>query len=127
MIFINIIYSNLLSIQPYAYYCLHCDQKIANFSDVFPMTKDGVQASYCNINGFIHETITVGTIQEDSLVIEDQASTKFSWFPGYSWRICYCSHCSRHKGWKFTAVKNKLRPETFYGLSRNSVNISKMD
>lgn len=102
-----------------------CDHEIANFRDVFPMTKDGVQASYCNKNGFIHETVTVHSVDEESLVIEEHASTKFSWFPGYSWRIAYCNHCSRHKGWKFTAVRKDLKPDSFYGLSRNSVILRK--
>lgn len=85
------------------------------------MTKDGLQARYCNKNGFIHETVTVSCVDTESLVIEDHASTQYSWFPGYSWRIAYCNICSRHKGWKFTAVRKDLKPEFFYGLSRNGV------
>lgn len=100
---------------------MNCDQIIANFRDAFPMTKDGLQASYCNKNGFIHETVTVSCVEPESLVIEDHASTRYSWFPGYSWRIAYCNICSRHKGWKFTAVRKDLKPEFFYGLSRNGV------
>lgn len=128
----NFVESRMLLIEknlnlPYKYCCLTCGFQIANFRDVFPMTKDGVQASYCNKNGFIHETVTVSCVDEDSLAIEERASTKFSWFPGYSWRIAYCQHCSRHKGWKFTAVRKDLKPDFFFGLSRTGVVLRKVD
>lgn len=113
------------SIQPYKYCCMACNKEIANSQDVITMTKDGVEASYCNQNGFVHGTVTVSSIDEESLFIEEQASTKFSWFPGYSWRIAYCNQCGRHKGWKFKAVKRDLQPDSFYGLSRNSVILRK--
>lgn len=75
--------------EPYAYLCRTCRQKIANFKDVIPMTKDGIQAAYCNKNGFIHETVTVSSIEEDTLAIEDQASTRQSWFPGECWIVIH--------------------------------------
>ena len=31
------------------------------------------------------------------------ATDEFSWFVGYSWRICYCSMCLTHLGWIFSS------------------------
>jgi hypothetical protein len=29
------------------------------------------------------------------------ATTEFTWFPGYAWRIVLCAHCRAHLGWRF--------------------------
>jgi len=39
----------------------------------------------------------------------------------YAWTIVQCRHCSSHMGWRFTAVKKKLKPESFWGLCRSSL------
>ena len=39
----------------------------------------------------------------------------------YAWTIAQCRHCHHHMGWKFTAVKNGLKPEKFWGLTRSSL------
>ena len=31
------------------------------------------------------------------------ATDEFSWFAGYSWRICFCSMCLTHLGWLFSS------------------------
>ncbi|XP_033640686.1 protein cereblon-like [Asterias rubens] len=52
-----------------------------------------------------------------------QVYSQDSWFPSYSWRIVYCSHCKTHLGWSFEpndyegGVKDS--EETFYGLILN--------
>jgi len=30
-----------------------------------------------------------------------EATTEYSWFSGYAWRIVYCAHCQLHLGWQF--------------------------
>jgi hypothetical protein len=30
-----------------------------------------------------------------------EATTEYSWFKGYAWRIAYCAHCHVHLGWRF--------------------------
>ena len=31
------------------------------------------------------------------------ASNEFTWFAGYSWRVCYCTMCLTHLGWIFSS------------------------
>ena len=39
----------------------------------------------------------------------------------YQWTIMICRRCGRHKGWCFESTKKHLRPEKFYGLSRQAL------
>ncbi|GAB0100490.1 Protein cereblon [Sergentomyia squamirostris] len=106
---------------PYYYHCAECNHKVAKFSDVFAMSKDGVQASYCNPGGYIHDTVTLYHVEEDALAVERRKSTEFSWFPGYAWKISICSQCRWHLGWQFVAEKKNLMPQSFYGLSQRNI------
>lgn len=38
---------------------------------------------------------------------------EFTWFDGYSWRICVCEQCQNHLGWHYQNVHG---PGSFYGL-----------
>ena len=40
------------------------------------------------------------------------ASDEFTWFAGYSWRVCYCAMCLTHLGWKFSSKGG----DNFHGL-----------
>ena len=40
------------------------------------------------------------------------ASDDFSWFAGYSWRVCFCSMCLTHLGWIFSQKEGDI----FHGL-----------
>ena len=40
------------------------------------------------------------------------ASDEFTWFAGYSWRICYCAMCLTHLGWIFSSTSG----DVFHGL-----------
>lgn len=88
------------------------------------MAKGNVNANYCNPAGYIHETLTVHKIVDDSARIVERPSTEFSWFPGYLWQIAVCKKCSSHIGWKFIAGTKYLRPKTFFGLSCKSLVVS---
>ena len=103
--------------------CKRCKNKIAIYNDIFAMSKDAVNANYCNPAGYVHETLTVNkTFEASAVELVDRPSTDFSWFPGYAWQIAICSKCFTHVGWKFIAVNNRnLRPRTFFGLSCKSL------
>ena len=40
------------------------------------------------------------------------ASNEFTWFAGYSWRVCYCVMCLTHLGWIFSSQGGDF----FHGL-----------
>ena len=40
------------------------------------------------------------------------ATDEFTWFAGYSWRVCFCSMCLTHLGWLFVAQSG----DGFHGL-----------
>ncbi|EAT43509.1 AAEL005067-PA [Aedes aegypti] len=103
--------------------CKRCDNEIGSFNDIFAMNKQGVQTSYCNPSGYVHDTLTIYKTKENSTFTVDRPSTEYSWFPGYSWQITLCSNCRQHLGWKFVATKNNYLPKSFYGLSGNSIKV----
>jgi hypothetical protein len=41
-----------------------------------------------------------------------QASSEFTWFSGYVWRIAVCANCHTHLGWRFSAADGHF----FHGL-----------
>ncbi|KAJ9591440.1 hypothetical protein L9F63_002046 [Diploptera punctata] len=69
------------------------------------------------------------------VVVVDKAScigiaewhSEHSWYPGYAWKHCLCSHCGHHLGWIFepigTAVEERKTPSGggFYALILDNV------
>lgn len=63
--------------------CTSCDSRIGKQSNIFPMSKEGPQNTFCNSGGFIHDTVTL--YQAENLKLNpDPPSTHYSWFPGYN-------------------------------------------
>jgi hypothetical protein len=40
-----------------------------------------------------------------------EATTEYTWFPGYAWRIALCANCHTHLGWRFQSQE-----DYFHGL-----------
>ncbi|ELT95677.1 hypothetical protein CAPTEDRAFT_173167 [Capitella teleta] len=99
--------------------CKNCALRIAEKKDVFCMADEGPIGAYVNPGGHVHETLTLYKAQ--GLTLIGRPSTENSWFPGYAWTILQCRNCMQHMGWKFNAVKGKLKPEKFWGLCRSSL------
>ncbi|XP_060876667.1 protein cereblon-like [Metopolophium dirhodum] len=100
-----------------------CSAPVCNMSNVFPMSPEGPQGTYCNSWGIIHEMITVTELDDDIDVISvGSPSTECCWFPGYKWTIILCSNCQSHLGWSYLADENlTLTPREFYGLSLRAI------
>lgn len=107
-----------------AFCCRKCDRKLANYVDMFAMSKQGVSSSYCNPSGFVHETLTVYRVIPKTIRTTSKPSTDFSWFPGYSWQISVCNACNNHIGWKFVTTKRGYKPKKFYGLCGKTIRVS---
>ncbi|XP_076242249.1 E3 ubiquitin ligase component cereblon [Calliopsis andreniformis] len=100
--------------------CSDCDSFIGEQSDMFPMSKEGPQGTYCNRVGIIHDTVTLYRAYGLKLSSEPP-STEYTWFPGYAWVIAACKNCHAHMGWEFRAVQRNLKPKVFWGLARKSL------
>ncbi|KAL9692904.1 hypothetical protein quinque_012189 [Culex quinquefasciatus] len=103
--------------------CKKCDRRIANYVDMFAMSKQGVAGSYCNPSGFVHETLTVYRTIAKTTRTTTKGSKDFSWFPGYAWQIAVCNGCNSHVGWKFVATKRGYKPRKFYGLCGKAIRV----
>lgn len=61
--------------------CRYCNQAIADQQDVFSMSAEGMQATYCNVYGYVYETVTIHKAR--GMRLQNAApSTDYSWFPG---------------------------------------------
>jgi len=107
--------------------CKYCHLEIATVGDLFTVGgAEGTTGAYVNEGGIIHQTITIRTVT-DGVVCHGHPETRDSWFPGYSWTICYCQMCHAHLGWKFISVVKQQeqdqqnRPRTFWGMSNANV------
>ncbi|XP_012284303.1 protein cereblon [Orussus abietinus] len=106
--------------------CSHCNRFIGKRTDMFPMSKEGTQNTYCNPVGRIFDTVTLYTAE--GLNFDGYPpSTEFSWFPGYAWIVVNCQGCNIHMGWRFTAVEEDLKPAAFYGLVRKALCFKKLN
>lgn len=47
---------------------------------------------------------------------EGEATTAWSWFAGYAWRICACAGCGIHLGWRYEPATPRPEDPGFYGL-----------
>lgn len=87
----KVCYDGFLRFQMCYFICKRCESEIGSYNDIFAMSKQGIQTSYCNPSGYVHETLTIYKTKEHSTFTVDRPSTEFSWFPGYSWQITVCS------------------------------------
>ncbi|XP_053977543.1 protein cereblon [Hylaeus volcanicus] len=104
--------------------CCECNSYIGKRSNMFPMSKEGPQGTYCNPNGIILDTVTLYHAQGLKLS-RSPPTTEYTWFPGYAWTIASCNNCGIQLGWKFTAVEQHLKPRSFWGLTRKSLKSKK--
>ncbi len=65
--------------------------------------------SFVNPHGF---TFRIGCFADAAGCAErGEESNYWTWFPGFSWRISLCRHCSEHLGWSFRSADAR-----FFGL-----------
>ena len=80
--------------------CRQCRQAITR-----PVERISIQGShqhtFANPHGIVFE---IGCFNDViGCGYAGAATDDFSWFAGYSWRICFCSMCLTHLGWIFNS------------------------
>jgi hypothetical protein len=87
--------------------CRVCENTITDSSQLFCMRAATVQQVFPNPYGQMRVIMTAKHAQ--SVAVIGEATSDFTWFAGYSWRVVYCAECRSHLGWLFEA--NNGRPE----------------
>ena len=89
--------------------CRQCRQAITKPADRIVM-QGSHRHTFANPHGIVFEIGCFKSVRGCGYA--GNASDDFSWFAGYSWRVCFCNMCLTHLGWMFS-LKGL---DTFYGL-----------
>ncbi len=89
--------------------CRQCHQAITKPADRIVM-QGSHRHTFANPHGIVFEIGCFKNVQGCGYA--GVASDDFSWFAGYSWRVCFCILCLTHLGWMFS-LKGL---DSFYGL-----------
>ncbi|CAJ1934470.1 unnamed protein product [Cylindrotheca closterium] len=107
--------------------CARCDQSLSTVKFVFTVQgAEGTTSAYVNDHGYIHQITTLRLVDVQSVMLEGDPHTENSYFPGYSWTVCYCRSCLSLLGWMFRRVHHNIplskdRPNNFFGFQSSSV------
>jgi hypothetical protein len=93
--------------------CRACESMITDGKALFCMRASTVEQVFPNPFGQMRVIVTVRWAQ--SIALDGEATSDFTWFAGYSWRIAYCAQCRAHLGWIYEATADAT-PRSFYGL-----------
>ena len=89
--------------------CRQCRQAITRPAD--RMTLQGShQHTFANPHGAVFEIGCFSNAR--SCGYAGSPTDEFSWFAGYSWRVCFCTMCLTHLGWLFISGAGDM----FHGL-----------
>ena len=79
-------------------FCAACRHPITH-QDERIIVQGGHEHTFTNPQGM---TYHIGCFREAAgCAAAGEATTEFTWFKGYAWRIAYCAHCHVHLGWRF--------------------------
>ncbi|HEU5073744.1 MAG TPA: cereblon family protein, partial [Polyangiaceae bacterium] len=80
------------------YVCVACHARLAREDWVLDAARQGPLV-FANPHGRFFELLLVTHVS--GCWFERHATTEFTWFAGYTWRIGTCAQCSAHIGWHF--------------------------
>ena len=89
--------------------CRQCRQAITKPAERIAM-QGSHRHTFANPHGIVFEIGCFRSVKGCGYA--GVASDDFSWFAGYSWRVCFCTMCLTHLGWKFSPKGG----EHFHGL-----------
>lgn len=90
------------------YLCRSCNQQITRPSHQIRIQGEH-RHTFANPSGVVFDIGCFASAQGFSFM--GPASTEFSWFSGYSWRITICASCLNHIGWFFSSID-----DSFFGF-----------
>lgn len=95
------------------YSCIRCGSTVTSVRS--EMTVEGqFKHSFTNPHGYM---FTIGCFSDaPGCIAAGPGSEEFTWFPGFSWRICVCTSCGMHLGWQFSRETS-----VFFGLILNNL------
>ena len=89
--------------------CSRCHQAITKPAERIAM-QGSHRHTFANPHGIVFE---IGCFRNaKGCGYAGVASDDFSWFSGYSWRVCFCTMCLTHLGWMFSLKGGHI----FHGL-----------
>lgn len=96
-----------------AVFCRNCTRQITYAKELFAI--DGSHThTFFNPAGIVFEIVCFAAAPGCS--VEGEASSNFTWFPGYTWRVAFCGGCFTHLGWFFESGDS-----SFFGLILNKL------
>lgn len=102
------------------YVCAACDERLAREDWVLEHTTQAPLV-FANPQGRFFELLLVSHVCGS--LFEGHATTEFTWFSGYAWRVGSCEGCGVHIGWHFEATQGDLALREFVALSRAAVKL----
>jgi hypothetical protein len=89
--------------------CRQCHQAITKPAERIMMQGSHLH-TFANPHGIVFEIGCFRSVKGCGYA--GAASDDFSWFAGYSWRVCVCTLCLTHLGWMFS----RMGSDIFHGL-----------
>jgi hypothetical protein len=89
--------------------CRQCHQAITKPAERIVMEGSHLH-TFANPHGVVFEIGCFRSVKGCGYA--GAASDDFSWFAGYSWRVCFCALCLTHLGWMFS----RMGSDIFHGL-----------
>jgi hypothetical protein len=79
-------------------FCATCRHPVTH-QDERISVQGGHEHRFTNPHGIAYH---IGCFREAAgCAVAGEATTEFTWFSGYAWRIATCAHCQMHLGWCF--------------------------
>ncbi|WP_372522711.1 cereblon family protein [Sulfuricaulis sp.] len=79
-------------------FCAACRHPVTH-QDERIVVQGGHEHRFTNPQGIAYH---IGCFREAAgCAPSGEATTEYTWFQGYAWRIAFCAHCRTHLGWRF--------------------------
>lgn len=102
------------------YACAACATRLAREDWVLEAATQGPLV-FANPHGRFFELLLV--THAVGGVFDHLATSEFTWFAGYAWRVGSCASCRAHIGWHFEATGSDARLREFVALSRAAIKL----